>query len=159
VRLVVPGWYGVASVKWLVGARAVHAPFDGVFQTGEYVYRAGDPVTTLRVKSVFTEPAPGVLLAAGVPVRVGGWAWSAEPVVRVDVSTDGGATWRAARLGTCRGHGWLGWRATWTPPCAGTFVLLARAFDAGGARQPLTVPWNAFGYGNNVTSRTRVCVR
>ncbi|MGZ3407769.1 MAG: molybdopterin-dependent oxidoreductase, partial [Polyangia bacterium] len=99
-RLIVPGWYGMASVKWLARIAALTEPFEGWFQKQRYVYDSGReqrPVDVMRVKSMIVAPESGVGVARGRLV-VCGWAWSgAAPVAGVDVSLDG-EEWQAAQL-------------------------------------------------------------
>lgn len=162
VRLLVPRWYGVASVKWVVEARAVTAPFDGHFQRERYVYErtqgepSAVPVREMRVKSLVASPREGATLPAGEPVTVQGWAWSGSAAIAgVDVSTDGGATWHPATLGPSRGpYAWRAWSLPWTPAAPGDVTLISRARDVSGAEQPREAEWNLHGYGNN-----RVCAR
>lgn len=153
LRLLVPGWYGVASVKWLARIRASTTPFVGHYQTERYVYQAAKgapatPVREKRVNSIVAEPVPGATVRAGAPLRVRGWAWSgAAEIARVDVSLDGGASWRAAELGPPpQRHAWRAWSLTSTP-VAGEAVILARARDAAGNSQPDKPEWNLHGYG------------
>ena len=155
VRLVVPGWYGVASVKWLVGIGTVSEPFTGLFQTDQYVYReTGQPVSLMRVKSLISAPEPGAWLRAREPVEIRGWAWSGSgPITRVDVHD--GTAWRPAALTRHSRYGWTGWSRTWVPG-VGRHRLLARATDATGATQPLVPPWNELGYGNNAVTAVEV---
>jgi DMSO/TMAO reductase YedYZ molybdopterin-dependent catalytic subunit len=167
VRLVVPGWYGVASVKWLVEIRALKQPFAGAFQTESYVYRNshGDtidgPVGPIRVSSTITRPAPHSVLIAGREVCVSGNAWSdGSAIAKVEVSADRGASWRPARLSNPAGqYAWTMWSLAWGPPTRGTHRLLARAIDADGRRQPVDSPWNSLGYGNNAVASVDVLVR
>jgi DMSO/TMAO reductase YedYZ molybdopterin-dependent catalytic subunit len=166
LRLVVPGWYGVASVKWLTEIRVLDTPFDGHFQAERYIYLGepgiadGTPVTRMRVRSLIVHPGEGDLLSAGAETVVRGTAWSGEgPVARVEVSVDGGATWRDAHLGTApSSYASVPWSAPWTPAHAGCHVLLARATDAAGNVQPLDPVWNELGYGNNAVHRLQVDV-
>lgn len=163
LRLVVPGWYAVASVKWLVRIEARSRPFSGHYQSERYVYAGdpevpeGEPVTRIRPRAAIARPADGARLAAG-PTEVAGTAWSgAGPIRRVEVSVDGGATWAAARLGEpLSPHAALPWRLPWRPERPGPHEILARATDAAGDSQPLEPRWNRFGYGNNVVQRVRV---
>ncbi|WP_354643682.1 sulfite oxidase [Kitasatospora camelliae] len=160
VRLVVPGRYGVAGVKWLVGVRAVVEPFNGPFQGGSYVYRESrgtpeGPVAELRVRALLTEPAPGAPLRAGEENVLRGRAWSGggAAVVRVEVRIDRGE-WRAADLEAPGGpYGWTPWSLRWTPGTTGVHTVTVRATDAEGRTQPLTAPWNAGGYGCNPAAR------
>ncbi|HSR41843.1 MAG TPA: sulfite oxidase, partial [Longimicrobiales bacterium] len=167
LRLVVPGWYAMASVKWLVRVEAVTEPFVGPYQALRYVY-VGErgtphrlPVTRMRVRSLVARPADGEVLGLGEQVRVAGSAWSGgRRVVRVEVSTDGGRSWRDADLGEPPGpHAAVPWRLDWTPGEEGRHELVARATDDAGDRQPLAQRWNRYGYGNNVVHRVGVTVR
>ncbi|HLL85619.1 MAG TPA: molybdopterin-dependent oxidoreductase, partial [Longimicrobium sp.] len=103
LRLVVPGWYGMASVKWVSRISVLTEPFAGWFQRDRYVmdYGAGAPavpVAEMAVKAVVTVPRGGEVLGTG-PVTVRGWAWSgAGPVARVQVAVDGGEAWEDARV-------------------------------------------------------------
>ncbi|MFI8521775.1 sulfite oxidase [Streptomyces sp. NPDC085481] len=173
VRLVVPGRYAVADVKWLVGVRAVTVPFAGVFQTEEYVYvdargTPEGPVTALRVKSLITAPEPDEDLRRGRATVVRGRAWSGEgvPVRRVEVRAvpedepeAESAGWQDADLEAPSGpYAWTGWSYRWTPRSPGRYRVLARATDAHGATQPDQAPWNAHGYGCNTVAAVDVVV-
>jgi DMSO/TMAO reductase YedYZ molybdopterin-dependent catalytic subunit len=156
LRLVVPGWYGVASVKWLTEIEVTDRPFDGYYQTERYVYywsRDGreerEPVTLQRVRALITEPAPGQEAAPGELV-VRGVAWSgAAPIARVEVSVDGG-DWREARLvGERKRHSWQWWELLARFERRGDVTLRARATDLAGRTQPERAEWNKLGYGNN----------
>lgn len=163
LRLVVPGWYGMASVKWLVGIRLVAEPFLGPFQSERYVYIRehgvpdGTPVTRIRVRSLIAAPQSGAELPLG-PLVIAGSAWSGHGHIRaVEVSTDGGANWRGAMLGDPPSpHAATPWRFEWTPPAPGRYELVSRAADDAGNIQPLRQVWNAQGYGNNVVQRVEV---
>jgi DMSO/TMAO reductase YedYZ molybdopterin-dependent catalytic subunit len=145
LRLVVPGWYGMASVKWLARIEAVSRPFEGEFQTQKYVYRPGEPVTTMRTKSIFTGLPRS--LRTGQTAVVGGFAWSGDGVRGVQVSF--GGAWRGARLvGPALPHAWRRFEARWTPQLRGTYRLRCRAFGADGV-QPDQPEWNEQGYGAN----------
>jgi len=107
---VVPGWYGVSSVKWLTGIEANDHPFSGYFQTERYWYEwehaAREPVTLQRVRALITEPGPDQERDQGQLV-VRGVAWSgAAAIARVEVSL-GGGPWQEARLlGERHRHSW-----------------------------------------------------
>ena len=153
LRLVVPGWYGMASVKWLARIDAVERPFEGPMQTEKYMYEPGAPVTRLRVKSMFT--GLDQQIAAGKPVRLTGLAWSGERIMRVDVAVDG--EWRPARLtGPMLPHAWRRFEVTWTPRAPGRYVLACRAADLSGSVQPDEPEWNPGGYGANGIQRVEV---
>lgn len=157
VRLVVPGWYAVASVKWLVGIDALTAPFQGRFQTDRYLYvrdgRVEAPVERMKVRALILE----VARRAADRVEVSGIAWSgAAEVTAVEVSTDGGARWSPAELAPA-GEAFTrrAWRWSGPAPAAGGAVW-ARATDATGARQPTETWTNDLGYGNNEVHRVPV---
>ena len=156
LRLVVPGWYGVASVKWLTEIEVTDRPFEGHYQTEKYVYywtRDGrevrEPVTLQRVRALITEPAPGQEAAPGELV-VRGLAWSgAAPIAKVEVSVNGG-DWREARLvGERKRHSWQWWELIARFDQPGDVTLRARATDLAGRTQPDRAEWNKLGYGNN----------
>ncbi|MGH8103044.1 MAG: sulfite oxidase, partial [bacterium] len=134
VRLVVPNWYGVASVKWLVHVSAVATPFDGYFQKERYIYekesgtRDGTPLSLMRVRSLIVAPNDGAVVSSG-PVEVSGIAWSGFGAIkRVQVSADGGKAWDQATLEPRKSdYGATLWRLTWAPPASGHYTLVARA--------------------------------
>jgi DMSO/TMAO reductase YedYZ molybdopterin-dependent catalytic subunit len=142
VRLVVPGWVGIASVKWLgdleVATRELFTPWNTVF------YR---DVTAYPVKSAFELPW-NAELTAGVPHILRGRSWSGGGrIVRVEVSVDGGRTWRRAEHhGRHLVSAWLPWHISWAPRARGRHVLMARATDETGATQPQATPRQPYGY-------------
>jgi DMSO/TMAO reductase YedYZ molybdopterin-dependent catalytic subunit len=166
LRLVVPGWYGVTSVKWLTEIEAIGSAFTGYFQLDRYFYEwernrqmVREPVTLQRVRSLITEPAPDSEVDPGV-LAVRGVAWSgAGPIARVAVSI-GGGTWEAARLvGDQHDYGWQGWELITTTPGAGPATLRARATDLAGNTQPEQPEWNRLGYGSNAIQEVSIRVR
>ncbi|TXF10038.1 sulfite oxidase [Pelomicrobium methylotrophicum] len=169
LRLVVPGWYGMASVKWLVRIEAIDRPFDGYQQVVGYHYRnsaddPGVPVTSLRVKSLMVPPGipdwyTGTRIVDRDAMLVSGRAWSGNgvPVVRVEVAVD--EDWYEASVEPPSFRfAWQAWRFKWHP-VPGEHELLCRATDASGATQPLAPHWNWNGMGNNACQRVRVFVR
>jgi DMSO/TMAO reductase YedYZ molybdopterin-dependent catalytic subunit len=155
VRLLVPGWYGMASVKWVSRIEALTRPFTGHYQHERYVYDLGngrtpEPVTRMRVKSLILTPAEGARVAPG-RVVVHGMAWSGERrVVQVEVAVDCGETWKPATLlETPRPSAWVRWAFTWEDAVPGRHTLRSRATDEAGETQPETSQWNRLGYGNN----------
>ncbi|MCC6241634.1 MAG: sulfite oxidase [Gemmatimonadaceae bacterium] len=161
VRLAVPGWYGMASVKWVTSIEVLREPFDGYFQRQRYVYETADditPVSTMRVKSIIASPFEGATVAREVTVR--GWAWSGEgTITRVEIAVDGGTAWHDATLGVATSaHAWTPWQHTVTFPRGGRFVLRVRATDSAGHTQPNDIVWNRLGYGNNAVRQTIVLV-
>lgn len=155
LRLVVPGWYGMASVKWVSRIAVLTEPFAGWFQRERYVMDYGGggpavPVAEMAVKAVVTEPWGGEVLGAG-PVTVRGWAWSgAGAVARVQVAVDGGEAWEDARVHPASGaYLWQRWEYEWAGRAPGRHTLRVRAHDAAGNMQPDAPRWNRLGYGAN----------
>jgi DMSO/TMAO reductase YedYZ molybdopterin-dependent catalytic subunit len=148
MRLIVPGWYGMASVKWVTAIEALTRPFDGWFHTRAYVYE-DSPVTTIRVNSRIVAPVDESLQAAG-PIRVWGWAWSGvAPIDSVELSLDAGP-WLPAPVAESGAPGaWARWETTLDVWRTGRHSLRARAKDAAGNEQPEAPVWNRLGYGNN----------
>lgn len=168
LRLVVPGWYGMASVKWLASIEVLDQPFEGLQQVRSYHFRAraadaGTPCTRIRVNSLMAPPGiPDFYSRQRVlppgPVRVAGRAWSGEaPIAGVEFAVDG--RWAPAELtGSAGRHAWTGWQATWQA-LEGEHELACRATDAAGNRQPLEGAWDLTGFGNHGVHRIRVTVR
>jgi DMSO/TMAO reductase YedYZ molybdopterin-dependent catalytic subunit len=146
VRAVVPGHYGMASVKWLTGIHAVREPFRGYWQTSDYGYwdrLDGTPVRRalgeMKVKSEIARPGVYETLAPNQVYTISGAAWAGETeVTEIAVSTDGGHTWAEAQfLDPVQRYAWRRWTFDWrTPNKPGRYALLARASDAGGGSQP-----------------------
>ena len=120
------------------------------------------PVTSLRVKSVIAAPLDGSQVVNGRPVTIRGAAWSGDagPVTAVDVSVDGGRSWKPAALRRDQRtqFGWRLWEYSWTPSREAYYTILARARDAAGNTQPFDQEWNPSGYGWNVVPRVGVNV-
>lgn len=169
LRLVVPGWYGMTSVKWLTRITASTEPFTGYQQARAYRFRedpdeVGEPVTRMAVRSLMLPPGIPDFFTRGRYVRPGavtlaGRAWSgAGTIDRVEVSTDDGATWAEAELDTAVvDHAWQGWRFAWTAD-EGDHVLVCRATDSAGDTQPDEHRWNLGGYAVNTVQRVPVTV-
>ena len=168
LRLVVPRWYGMASVKWLYAIEALERGFDGLQQASGYHFRSaagekGEPCTLMRVNSLMVPPGiPDFytrkrVADAGI-IEVIGRAWSgAAPIVRVELGVDG--LWRDAVVEERQyEHAWQAWHALWDAR-AGAHELACRATDALGRRQPLEPPWDLSGFGNNGVQRIHVAVR
>jgi len=169
VRLLVPGWYGMTSVKWLRRIDAVAEPFEG-YQMDAYRLRQapddpGVPVTRMQPRALMIPPGfpeffERVRTVEAGPQVLEGRAWSGwGPVVRVEVSVDGGTTWEDAALGEPLGrYAWRGWSFAWdaTP---GEHELVVRATDETGSIQPTDQPWNHHGLANNMAQRVVVTAR
>jgi len=166
LRVIVPGWYAVASVKWLTEIEVIGHAFSGPFQTDSYFYewqREGrvvrEPVTLQRVRALITEPSAGEEVDRG-DVAIRGVAWSgAAAIARVEVSV-GGGSWQEARLvGERRRHSWQWWELIRRIEQPGATVVRARATDLAGRTQPESPEWNRLGYGNNSIPEVPVHVR
>jgi len=168
LRLVVPGWYGMASVKWLERIEVIDTAFDGVQQALSYHFRQaagekGVPCTKIRVNSLMVPPGIPDFFGRRRTVEAGdveifGRAWSGDgDVKRVEFAVDG--AWQDATLDAPAGpYAWRGWRSRWRA-AVGAHELRCRATDASGAVQPLEPPWDVTGFGNNGAQRVEVVVR
>ena len=146
VRAIVPGWYAMASIKWLQRVIVTDRPFAGYYQTMDYAYwkRRGDiaeltPLTEMQIKAQIAHPAEGEVVPANSNVRVRGAAWTSDgEITKVELSADGGATWNEAKLlGESKPNAWRLWEFQWrTPAAAGKQILVARATDSHGRIQP-----------------------
>jgi sulfite oxidase len=171
-RALVPGWIGAASCKWLTEVKVLDSEFVGNFMSPGYrlpnqPVKSGDtvkpedthPVTGLSVKSVIAGPADGLSLKAGrVPVHGAAWAGEAD-ITKVEISTDGGATWSPAKLGHEQAHyAWRLWSYDWKAPKPGDYTLQSRATDSLGRTQPATPAWNPSGYLYNAVDEVKIHV-
>jgi sulfite oxidase len=168
LRVVVPGYIGARSVKWLERIEVRSKPWQGYYQ--HVVYRllpedgrpgpgAGMPLGLVALNADVLEPADGGTVAAG-PVTVRGYAFAGgeRHVARVDVSIDGGASWSQAELLEDLGvWAWRHWRITVDLP-AGEHEIVVRAWDSSAATQPEdeAALWNPKGYVNNARPRIRL---
>jgi sulfane dehydrogenase subunit SoxC len=161
LRLVVPGWYGMAHVKWLRDITVVDEPFTGFQNTEAYRVRqdaddVGDPVTRIAPRALLIPPGyPDFMSRERIvrpgPVPLTGRAWSGHaPIVSVEFSADGGNAWAPAELGEADGGpwAWRRWRHTWTAS-PGRHVLTCRATDADGNTQASEPAWNRGGFATN----------
>jgi DMSO/TMAO reductase YedYZ molybdopterin-dependent catalytic subunit len=167
LRLIVPRWYGMASVKWLARIEALDRPFDGLQQARSYHFRRvagerGEPCTLMRVNSLMAPPGiPDFYTRRRIVepgrVQIVGRAWSgAAPIARVQFAV--GADWSDAEMEPSDDmRRWRKWTAVWeaTP---GEYALSCRATDAAGNSQPLEAPWDLSGFGNNGVQRIGVTV-
>jgi DMSO/TMAO reductase YedYZ molybdopterin-dependent catalytic subunit len=167
LRVIIPGWYAVASVKWLREIEVISGVFSGHYhQTETYFFewqRGGqmirEPVSLQRVRSLITEPEHDTQVEQGeLPIR--GVAWSgAAPIARVEVRI-GDGPWQVARLvSERRRHSWQGWELIAHLEKAGSTMISARATDMASRTQPDSPEWNRLGYGNNAIQKVRVDVR
>jgi DMSO/TMAO reductase YedYZ molybdopterin-dependent catalytic subunit len=170
LRLIVPTWYGMQSVKWLKHITVIDHTYQGV--ENKQVYRltpslsdGGRPVQQKAVKSLIRPPGFPDLLTRRRFVERGkqtleGKAWSGNgPITKVEVSTDDRRTWRPAILGDQISLAWTPWTFEWIPPGPGDFILSVRATDAEGNTQPLNARWNVQGMAQNMVQRLGVTVQ
>ncbi|GAB2908934.1 sulfite oxidase [Streptomyces heilongjiangensis] len=168
LRLVVPGWYGMAHVKWLRDITVTDGQFTGfqqsvAYRLGRHPEEEGEPVTRIAPRALLVPPGFPDFMSRARVVRSGtvtleGRAWSGRaPVTRVEVSTDDGGSWGEAEIEPAGAHrwAWRRWRFAWTATL-GDHVLSARATDAEGHTQPLDQPWNRGGFANNLVQRVPV---
>ena len=171
-RLIVPGWYATYWVKNLTAITVLDKPFEGFWMKS--AYRIPDtpcgcivpgtapkrtvPITRMPVRSFIIAPTDGARVPAGSPVPLKGIAFDGGSGIReVDVSDDGGATWRRTQLGPDLGrYSFREWSATWQPPRPGAYRLLARAFNGIGESQDAAPGWNPAGYLRNVIEHVDV---
>jgi hypothetical protein len=165
LRVIVPGWYAVASVKWLAEIKVIGEPFQGHYQTGTYFYEwqhdgmtVREPVTLQRVRSLITEPEANAEIERG-ELAIRGVAWSgAAPIARVDVSVNGGPWGEARMVGERKRHSWQGWEYFLRVDEPGTLDIRSRATDMASRTQFAEPEWNRLGYGNNAIQKIRVVV-
>jgi DMSO/TMAO reductase YedYZ molybdopterin-dependent catalytic subunit len=162
LRAVVPGWAGNSWVKWVTNIRVLNQEANNFWMKNAYLYPSMpvapgvtppadnmNPVTSLRVKSIIATPSEGAVVDVGKPLLLTGAAWSGDagPIAGVDVSVDGGRTWKHATLDrNSTQFGWRLWKCHWTPSKRGTYTILSRASDSRGEAQPLIGDWNPSGY-------------
>jgi sulfite oxidase len=171
-RALVPGWIGAASCKWLTEIKVLETEFAGNFMNPGYrlpnqPVKPGDtvkpedthPVTALDVKSVIAGPSEGSTAKTG-KVIVHGAAWAGEAdIAKVEISTDGGSTWSAAKLGHEQAHyAWRLWNYDWKAGKSGDYTILSRATDSQGRTQPASPVWNPSGYLYNAVDQVKIHV-
>ncbi len=173
MRLVVPGWPGSCSQKWLKRIYLRDVVHDGPKMTGTSYRVPNRPVAPgedvakedfdiierMPVKSLITSPETGAS-TANRSMEVRGHAWSGDRSIdKVELSIDFGATWIPANLDAAVNPGaWQNWRASVAFPQAGYYEIWARATDSGGEAQPFAIAWNPKGYLNNTMHRVAVRV-
>ena len=146
LRAIVPGWYAMASVKWLRRIIVTDKPFNGFYQSLDYTYwdRSGPlptlaPLTEQQTKAEIAKPENGETVPANSSYRVHGAAWSGTgTIARVELSFDSGKTWQDAQLlGEPIKNAWRLWEYEWrTPTTPGRHAVVARAIDSRGFIQP-----------------------
>ncbi|MDM5223615.1 sulfite oxidase [Peribacillus sp. NJ11] len=167
LRLIVPQWYAMASVKWIKQISVSNSNFTGPFQTIDYMYYPNKdndldafPVTTININSTIQKPLDMEILNTGKH-SIKGIAWTGKGVItKLEISIDGGNTWRNAdiSLGKNVGYGWVTWSFEWTILEKGEYTIISRATDSFGQIQPLLPFWNEKGYGYNAIDKIQVKV-
>jgi len=165
-RLVVPGWYATYWVKNLSDITVTDQPFEKFWM--KPAYRIPDnpcgcvepgttpartvPISRMTTRSFIASPASGSRVGAGAPTTLKGIAFDGEYGIRaVEISDDGGRTWRATDLGADLGrYSFREWSARWTPRQRGPHTIMVRAFNSIGESQGLEPLWNPAGYLRNV---------
>jgi sulfite oxidase len=172
-RAIVPGWIGASWCKWLTEIRILDKEFEGEFMTEAYRVPC-QPIppgtsasnvdtralTALSTKSIIAGPAHGTTVKTGA-VRIHGVAWTSDAeITGVDISTDGGATWSTAELESDRArYAWRLWNYTWKAPEPGDYIVMSRATDSRGCRQPAVATWNPGGYLYHAIDQIKIHVR
>jgi DMSO/TMAO reductase YedYZ molybdopterin-dependent catalytic subunit len=165
LRLIVPQWYGMASVKWLKHIEVINHQFKGPFQAVDYVYYPNKeddigkkPVTTIKIDSIIQQPTDYKVLDTGIH-EIAGIAWSGEGIItEVELSFDQGKTWEKAKLNQDSNapYTWTFWRYNWNASEKGEYIIMSRAKDSAGNLQPPEAEWNRKGYGYNAIYSTHV---
>ncbi len=171
VRALVPGWVGAASCKWLTEIKILDKEFEGNFMKPGYRFpnhpgKPGEainpddthPLTSLVVKSLIALPDNATL--TGRSHKIQGTAWAGEAdIVKVEISTDGGSTWKSAKFGHEKAkYAWRSWSFAWKAPKPGDYTILSRATDSQGHTQPAAAIWNPSGYFYNAYDQVKVHV-
>ena len=168
LRLLLPGWYGMASVKWLMEIHAHTEPFTGFFQVKDYVFEDhvgpekianGTPLGAKLVRSFILEPEDSQTVQAG-DQKIAGVAWAGDTLIeKVELSFDGGLSWVSSELSKqISAYSMCRWSYLWDPPASGEYRIMARATDSNGVFQPLGAVWNKGGYANNQVQSITVMV-
>jgi DMSO/TMAO reductase YedYZ molybdopterin-dependent catalytic subunit len=165
-RLIVPQWYGMASVKWIKQIRVIGSHFTGPYQNIDYMYYPNQdnddgayPVTTINVNSTIQKPLDMASLNIGKH-EIKGIAWTGKGYIKkVEISTDNGDTWiDAAMVHSNSSYRWISWAYKWTPVEKGIYTIMAKATDSQGRTQPFKPYWNRKGYGYNAIDQIKVRV-
>lgn len=146
LRAVVPGWYAVASIKWLQRIIVTDRPFAGYYQTIDYAFWKRDgahaelvPLRQMQTKAEIAQPIDGETVAADSKVCIHGAAWTGDgEITKVEISLDGGANWTETKLDAMPArNAWRLWEFDWQTPSAGKHTIVARATDSQGRTQPV----------------------
>lgn len=165
-RLIVPQWYGMASVKWIKQISIIGSHFNGPFQKIDYMYYPNQdnddgahPVTAINVNSTIQKPLDMARINNGKLV-IKGIAWTGKGyITQVEISTDNGNTWSEAQVSDSKSsYKWVSWSYEWDAVEKGIFTILSKATDSIGQTQPIKPYWNRNGYGYNAIDQIKVKV-
>ena len=167
LRALALGWTGANCVKWLQRILVLDRPHAGFFMDNVYrVFqkgqdpKSGEVVTGIKLKSIITQPLIGEAVPAGSVVVLGAAYAGEARVERVEVSLDGGTSWKSTQfIGPEEPFAWRQWQYVWEQAARGDYTLMARATDDQGRQQPMQAAWNSLGYGNNGVREHAVAVR
>lgn len=166
LRLIVPRWYAMASVKWIKKITVIDKKFKGPYQAVDYVYypsKENDcgkfPVTTINVNSTIQYPLNMQLLHTGI-YEINGIAWTGKGIItKVEISLDEGQTWDTCQLtSTSEKYTWIPWSYKWEAQKEGEYTIKSKATDSLGDVQPIEPFWNRKGYGYNAIDSIKVKV-
>ncbi len=170
-RIVVPGWSATYWMKQVASIRALSQPLTGFWMNTAYRIPLGKfpvidrftsqesasstPITEILINSLITNVRTGQRFAAGQAIEFKGIAWDAGYGIRgVEISLDGGSTWRSATLGESLGkYSFRPWQFSCPPRAAGPLNVMARASNMQGTVQPAELIFNGPGYHNNVVQK------
>ncbi|MDV2883738.1 sulfite oxidase [Alkalihalophilus pseudofirmus] len=163
LRLIVPGWYAMASVKWVKQLTVISASFAGPFQTMDYMYYPNHdndedafPVTTINVNSTIQSPLDRDILDTGKHT-IKGIAWTGDGVIKkVEVSVDGGESWMPAAVEKGKEFGLFQWSLTYPFTAKKEYTIMSRATDSNKSTQPASAFWNRKGYGYNAVDQVTI---
>lgn len=158
LRLIVPQWYAMASIKWVKRIIVIDHHFKGPYQEIDYNYypykdsdKGKTPVVQVNVNSIIQQPLSHSILDMGKHV-IEGVAWTGTGVIiEVEVSTDGGKSWYRSNLvqEQSQQYSWTFWKYVWKVSNKGEYLIMSRAKDSFGHIQPFKAKWNRKGYGYN----------
>lgn len=163
-RLIVPQWYGMASVKWIKQISVIGSDFTGPFQKIDYMYYPNQdnddgahPVTTMNVNSTIQQPLDMASLNTGKH-EIKGIAWTGKgSIIKVEISMDNGKTWSNAEVKKYNsGYKWVSWSFDWKAAKKGNYTIMSKATDSYGQTQPFKPFWNRKGYGYNAIDYIKV---
>lgn len=172
LRVLVPGWGGSASVKWLINITVSEKEFDGFYMVDKYRHpkypvapgtklppKDMIVLTELDVKSIITSPVDNEKVS-GEEIPIRGYAWTGEAKIKkVEVSTDLGKTWQEAKIIRDGGrYVWSLWEFRWRPRQSGYYIVMSKATDTNGRTQPVYQYWNQDGYLYNVIDKVGIHV-